>query len=72
MYFLLTIIVVLALAAKQILADSQSPFAQQPQHYTVIQADNQFPTDLKLQYPVPQSLNEIDGKKSNQAQVINN
>lgn len=69
MYFSL-IIVVLALAAQQTIADSQSPFAQQPQHYTVVQTDSKYPSDVKSIYSVQQQpANEIDSSKSTQLKV---
>lgn len=71
MYFSLTI-VLLAVAVEQAFAESQSPFAQQPQHYSVVQTDSKFPKDLQLQYPTQQTFNEIDSNSPTNQKVNNN
>lgn len=68
MYSSLIIIVSLALVAEQAFAKPQSQYAQQPQHYTVLQSDNKLPADLKFEYPV-QQFNEIESNKPTQNQV---
>lgn len=72
MYISLTI-VLLAVVAEQTFAESQSPFAQQPQHYSVVQTDSKFPSDLQLQYPVQQTFNEVDSNSPTAtSQKVNN
>lgn len=68
MYFSL-IIVSLALVAKQAFAEPQSQYAQQPQHYAVLQSDNKLSADSNSQYPVQQTFNEIGSNKPSQHQV---
>lgn len=60
-------IVLLVFAAKNVFADTKSPFAQQPQHYSVVQTSKNFPVDL--QYPVQQAINEVDSNEPAQNQV---
>lgn len=63
------IIVALALVAKQAFALPQSQYAQQPQHYALLQSGNKLADDLELQYPKQQTFNEIDNNKPSQHQV---